>query len=74
MSEDFWKRVDQALEISRAYVLTEEERKHIRAAEQAAYEANVNTILQIVEERTDYAFVLASPAIMVQEVLRRSGT
>ncbi len=50
MIEDFWSCVDIALEISRTYRLTEEERKHIAKEEQAAYEANLTNMSEILEE------------------------
>ena len=50
MPEDFWSTVDEALEISKTYRLTEDERKHIGKEEQTSYEANLKSLSEILEE------------------------
>jgi hypothetical protein len=50
VTTDFWSKVDQALAILKSYMLTEDEIKHVTSAEQAAYEANIASISEILEE------------------------
>ena len=48
--EEFWPKIDRALEVSSTYRLTPKEREHIANEEQAAYEKNIEEITRILRE------------------------
>ncbi|PJJ09155.1 hypothetical protein CLU83_2484 [Flavobacterium sp. 1] len=49
-NNDYWKQIDDTISIHDEYILSKEQRKHIATEEQNAYEKNIDSIKEIIEQ------------------------
>ncbi|MBD0724464.1 hypothetical protein B6A10_04660 [Flavobacterium sp. L1I52] len=48
--QDFWSNIDNVLKIHEEHILSNDQRKFIHEEEQKAYETNINSIQEIIDE------------------------